>query len=300
VTRVIGSAGLLLTATAGITEAQGPSTTDSVLRDTRAGAVYHTRACEPSNQHDRLIIYVQGTGATPRQSSRFVRHVGDRTGLCVIAIPYENSKLVASYCLVGSPSSAQNPDCLTDVLGAKAASRPATVMTSSGGRLEVPFERSVEGAILTALRELRLTSFLTGGMREVKWDRLVLTGGSQGAQLSMYIALTRHRVAGVGSICGGVLKTDGARAYPPFVYESRKTDLRKFKAFHHHEDADAMRRDVYTTLGLPAANVHTTTDPSANCGRNPHSCVIIDSFLPEDSGVPIFLDEWVWVATPTG
>jgi hypothetical protein len=272
---------------------------DSLLGETPLGTVFHKRTCRPDNGREHLVVFAPGTGITPARSRLLVRHLGDRTGECVIAVAYENTKLVASYCTTTSSSSGpQDADCLVGVLGAKAASEPSGTTATDGTRLEVPYERSVEGAIVRALQFLGLTRFLSEDGRDARWSRLVLTGHSQGAQLAMYLALTRHRVAGVGSIGGGVLRTSGPSPFPRFVYDARVTDPSRFKAFHHRDDADAFRREVYTAMGIQEASIRTTDDGSPQCKENPHSCVVVDRLIPMRGTLPAFLDQWEWVAAP--
>ena len=98
--------------------AQAPP--DSVLRQTTAGAIYHAANCAAPDARELLIIYLQGTGLGPEHSKQFLRHVGDRSGQCIVGVPYENTKLVASYCIADSTSGNQDPDCLGQVRGAKA------------------------------------------------------------------------------------------------------------------------------------------------------------------------------------
>jgi hypothetical protein len=174
--------------------AQAPA--DSVLRWTAAGAIYHANCAVPRSG-EPLIVYLQGTSLGPAESRQFLRHVGDRTGRCLVAVPYENARLVAAYCIADSTTGAQDAGCLADVLGAKAAGEPSRVTTRTGGVLEVPRGRSAEGAILEALQAIGLDGYLSADRREVRWERLILTGASQGAQVALFIALTRHRVAGV-------------------------------------------------------------------------------------------------------
>ena len=155
---------------------------DSVLRRTPSGAIYHATSCAAQDHREPLVVYFQGTGLGPEHSRQFLRHVGDRTERCVVAVPYENSKLVASYCVADSTTGAQDGECLDRVLGAKAAATPSRVVTKSGGVLEVARERSAEGALVRALREIGLDRYLTADRGEARWDRLILTGASQGAR----------------------------------------------------------------------------------------------------------------------
>jgi hypothetical protein len=127
---------------------------------------------------------------------------------------------------------------------------------------------------------------------------LILTGASQGAQVALFIALTRHRVAGVGSIAGGVLRTAGPTRFPPFVYQPGKTGPNRIRAMHHVNDADGFRREVYALLRLPERNIRTTGVTGGDCAQRPHPCVIIDAYLPMAGDRPEVVDDWVWVATP--
>jgi pimeloyl-ACP methyl ester carboxylesterase len=283
---------------AGVASAQDAGRADPLLGTTPGGAIYHSGTCVAGNDRDNLVIFAPGTAFTPKDSTLFVRHLGDRTGRCVIAVAYENSKLVASYCTTtGSSSGLQDAGCLVRVLGAKAAAEPSVAIATDGTRLEVPYQRSLEGAILATLQHLGLRRYLARDGRAVRWDRLVLTGHSQGAQLAMFIALTRHKVAGVGSIGGGVLPTAGPSRYPRFVYQSRVTDPSRFKAFHHGNDEDAARREVYAPMGVPAANIRTVDVDTPECRQNPHSCVIVDRLVPNEK-IPVLLEQWEWLASP--
>ncbi|MGE0555780.1 MAG: hypothetical protein AB7R55_20300 [Gemmatimonadales bacterium] len=269
---------------------------DSLLRRTPDGTIYHANCANPVDR--ALIVFLQGTGLPPDASRRYLRQVGDRTGRCVLAVPYENAKLVASYCIADSATGAQDADCLTDVLAAKAAGDPPRVETRSGGTLEVSRDRSAEGALLLALRAIGLTRYLSPDRASVAWDRVVLTGASQGAQVALFIALTRHRVAGVGSIVGGVLPVAGSARFPSWVTERGLTPAERIRAFHHQDDSDAFRRSVYAAMGVPDANVRTTAVSGGDCAARPHPCVIIDDYLPLQDGIPKVVDDWVWVSTP--
>jgi len=268
---------------------------DSHLRQAAGGAISHAN-CATSD--GPLIVYLQGTGLPPEASRLYLRHVGDRTGRCIVAVPYENAKLVASYCIADSTTGAQDADCLNKVLAAKAAGEPSRIETRSGGTLEVPPERSAEGALLLALREIGLTRYLSPDGASVAWDRVVLAGASQGAQVALYIALVRHRVAGVASIVGGVLPVAGSSRFPAWVTEPGLTPAGLIRAFHHRNDADAFRRSVYAAMGVPEANVRTTGVTGGKCATQPHPCVIIDDYLPIQDGIPKVVDDWVWVSTP--
>ncbi len=276
--------------------AQAPP--DSVLRQTTTGAIYHAANCAAPDARELLIIYLQGTGLGPEHSKQFLRHVGDRSGQCIVGVPYENTKLVASYCIADSTTGDQDPDCLGQVLGAKAAAQPSRVVTKTGGVLDVPWERSAEGAVLRTLQELELHPYLSADGQRVRWDRLILTGASQGAQVALYIALTRHRVAGVGSIVGGVLPTVGASRFPAWVSRPGKTGPDRILAYHHEDDADAFRREVYTAMRIPDENIRTTAVTGGKCAESPHPCVIIDDYLPMSDGLPKVVEDWLWVARP--
>ncbi len=179
----------------------------SPLGVTPGHAVYHTTNCTPDSDQGRLITFAPGTGGTPDGSRLFIQHLGDQTGLCVIGVPYENSQLAAACCTTTStPDGPQDPDCLVRLLNVKGASNPDNMTCTDGSLLSVPRARSVEGAILDALQHIGMSLYLTDTGDDVLWNRVVLTGHSQGAQISLFIALTRHTVAGVGSIGGGVLK----------------------------------------------------------------------------------------------
>ena len=296
-----GWVGLLLLVACATGNQTKPSDQPGVeaLGQTPGGAVYHAGHCVADDDQARLVTFAPGTGITPQGSKQYVEYLGDATGLCVIAVGYENSQLVAKCCTTTDTSDgAQDPECLRKVLGTKAAADSPSMVCTDGSQLSVPHSRSVEGAILEALTHLGMRNYLTPSERDVRWDRLVLTGHSQGAQLSLFIALERHVVAGVWSLGGGVLRTAGPKPYPAFVYDARTTDPTLFKAFHHVNDADAFRRDVYGAIGFSPEKIQTTDYESPECEKSPHSCVVLDSIIPMRDGTPVFLDEWQWLVAP--
>ena len=297
---IVATSALVLAACGGNLEDDSREDSDlSPLGRTPGGAVYHAGNCVADDDRGRLVTFAPGTGLTPDYYQEFVEHLGDRTRLCVIAVPYENAQLAAECCTTtNTPDGPQEPDCLVRLLSAKAASAPESMTCTDGSLLSVPMTRSVEGAIREALRHLGMTAYLTDDRGEVRWDRVVLTGHSQGAQISMFIALTRHRAAGVGSVAGGVLGIEGERAYPDFVYEARVTNPALFKAFHHLDDYDDIRRDVYDAIGIPPVQNRTTVDSSPACVEYPHLCVLVDGFMPAGDTVPRFLDDWAWLVAP--
>ena len=269
------------------------------LGQTPGGAVYHAGHCVADDDQGRLVTFAPGTGVTPQRSKQYVQHLGDATGLCVIAVGYENRELVARCCTTtDTPDGVQDPECLDRVLGAKAAADPPGMACTDGSQLAVPHARSVEGAILEAITYLGMRNYLAADERDVQWDRLVLTGHSQGAQLSLYIALKRHVVAGVGSLGGGVLRTVGPRPFPAFVYDARTTDPGLFKAFHHANDSDSFRREVYDAIGFSPEKIRSTGYESPECEKKPHSCVVVDSVIPMREGTPVFLEDWQWLVAP--
>ena len=109
-----------------------------MLGQTPGGAVYHSRHCVADDEQGRLVIFAPGTGGTPERAQQYVQHLGEASGLCVIAVGYENSELLASCCTTtGDSSGLQDAECLRTVLGAKAAADPpddppGTRLTSHG------------------------------------------------------------------------------------------------------------------------------------------------------------------------
>lgn len=95
-----------------------------------------------------------------------------------------------------------------------------------------------------------------------------------------------------------MLGIEGEREYPDFVYDARVTDPALFKAFHHLDDYDEIRRDVYDAIGIPSVQNRTTVDSSAACVEYPHLCVMVDGLMPAVDSVPRFLDDWAWLVAP--
>ncbi len=143
------------------------------LGRTPGGALYHAANCLPQDERARLVTFAPGTGLTPDHYQLFVEHLGNASGLCVVAVQYENTRLAAACCTTTeTPDGLQDPDCLLRLLSAKSASEPERMTCTDGSLLSVPSARSVEGAILEALDHLGMTAYLTEDGNEVLWDRL--------------------------------------------------------------------------------------------------------------------------------
>ncbi len=272
------------------------------LGQTASGAVYHAGRCTPASGAEPLVVFLPGTAVAPTGAQTFVRTVGDRTGRCAIAIPYANSGSAASCCSTTPlPDGPQDPACLDDLLGAKAYAQPSSVLCRNGSVETVTPAESIVGSLTIALTQLGLTSYLemVGGEITPRWERIVLTGHSQGAMLAAFIGLGGHDLAGIGSIAGGSLRTAGPSPWPSFVTGPPATVPSRHRAFHHVDDADAGRRAAYTAMSVPPRNVRTTASAAPGCMTSPHSCVVVDGWIPFVGEQPAFADDWVWLVTPS-
>lgn len=272
------------------------------LGQTPSGAVYHAARCTAAAASTRIVVFLPGTAVAPTGAQIFVRTMGDRTGLCAMAIPYSNSGAAATCCSATAlPDGPQDPACLDALLGAKAYGQPPTVACLDGSALTVTPSESIAGSLTTALGELELTGALrmVGGELAPRWERIVLTGHSQGAMLAAFVGLGGHDLAGIGSIAGGSLHTAGPSPWPAFVTGPPATVPSRHRAFHHVDDADAGRRAAFAAMSVPPRNLRTTASTAPSCLASPHSCVVVDGQIPFAGEQPEFADDWAWLVTPS-
>jgi hypothetical protein len=282
-----------------------------------SGAIFHAANCTPDNPAERLVVFAPGTAGGAAGAQHFIQQVGDATGLCAIAVAYDNAETILGCCKLGDdPDGPQDPACFEAIVGAKSAAHPSSYTCTDGSVHQVPQSASIEGATTAAVVGLGLDTFLSKGVDSaaVDWTKVILTGHSQGSLLAIHIGYARHALAGIGSIGGG----------NPLLYEAPLTSPLRHRAFHHVDDHDLLRRHEYAKQGVTAAQIRTTTlgskslngygsldaclddqltegmtlqeaKSTCHCMTDPHTCVISKHKTPVLGGVPAFAPFWLWL-----
>jgi hypothetical protein len=257
--------------------------------------VYDAVACAGADRDESLIVFLPGTGASPSGVTTFVGWVGAASGLCVIAVPYDNADYVGQCCTTvpGNLDGPQDPICLARQLESRSTGKPATYECLDGPPHTTPEGMAIEPQVRTALTDLQRTLHLEEG--KVRWDRIILTGQSQGAMFSSYIAAGRHTLAFAGPLAGGAMPTTGPDGYLPYVFGPPKTPVTRHRELHHVGDGDALRRARYQAMGVPPSNLRTVSSLNGSCATKAHGCIVYDGLTPiSPNGAPEFLGDWLW------
>jgi hypothetical protein len=138
-----------------------------------------------------LALFLPGTGGAPAQFPAFLQH-GAARGYHVIGLTYTNDQSVTVMC----NTEKRNADCAGEVRDEILTGRDASDL------LTVPVPDSIEKRLIDLLTYLNFHRPMEGweqflnpqGM--VAWDKIVVSGNSQGAGHAAYIAKVRrvHRV----------------------------------------------------------------------------------------------------------
>jgi hypothetical protein len=138
-----------------------------------------------------LAVFLPGTGGTPAQFPAFLQH-GSTRGYNVIGLSYSNDQSVTVMC----NSAKRNADCAGEVRDEILTGRDASNLIS------ISNADSIEGRLTALLRYLHHHRPRDGWGQfiseqgAVAWDKIVVSGNSQGAGHAAYMAKTRrvHRV----------------------------------------------------------------------------------------------------------
>lgn len=263
---------------------------------TGRGAVYDAVTCAGPDRDEPIVVFLPGTTGQPGDVTAFVGWMGARSGLCVISVRYDNADYVGECCtsVAGNFDAPQDPACLTAQLESRATGSPGTYTCVDGSQHTTPAGLAIEAQIASALDDLDRTLHLNGEVP--RWDRIVLSGHSQGALFASYLAIARHELWFAGPIAGGAMPTTGSMPYLPYVTSVPMTPVARHREMHHEDDGDALRRTRHAAMGLPSDQVRSVASDGGRCPQSPHTCVIYDGDLPvDDTAAPVFVDDWLWV-----
>jgi len=196
-----------------------------------------------------LVLFLPGTGQNPAWSLPFLNVVAGQ-GYKVIGLMYDDAPAVANLC---PPS--PDPDC-------SAKFRQMRIW-GDGERAPVanPKAEAIEPRLVKLLQWLAARQpqagwdgFLDG--EAPRWDRIVVSGLSQGAGMAAFIA-KRRLVRRVVLFSSPFDTTSGLRDAPaPWVFEPGVTPPDRWYAeFHSRENSVRQLRNAYAALRIPADHV---------------------------------------------
>lgn len=234
-----------------IIECIRPSATDSAIRrfDSPSYVLFNDNSGPGAN----LLVFLNGTDGRPPGPVPFLKAAAD-AGYRVIALTAIDVPAVAQYC-------APNPDpnCSGNfrrmrIYGDAAIPDPAVENTPA---------ESIVNRLVKLLQYLdrqepqrKWGDYLENGAP--KWSRIALTGQSQGAGMSAFIA-QEHEVARVilFSSPWDYIETKGHHAtLAPWLSGPSKTPLQRWYAgYHEHENTAGLIQRAYAALRIPPDHI---------------------------------------------
>lgn len=258
-----------------------------------------------ASQRGQLMVFFPGTGGTPFNYRSFTNVAAD-TGFHALGLTYVNDQAVNEIC---GPTG--NLDCYGNV------------------RLEI-FDGTDRSALVNVNRpnsiENRLTKLLIymqqvdaagnwsqylDANNQIRWDRIVVAGHSQGGGHAGIIGKNKRVVR---AIMFAAMDFSGIRNSPAnWILAPGITPNADFFGFSHQQDESVNYTTLSTriwpaygmdafgspvnvdSVGEPYNNAHSLNSDFANIpsGSNYHGAIIVDGRFPVDqNGVPIYEPVW--------
>ncbi len=230
-----------------------------------------------------MVLFLTGTGGKPANTKPFLQVIAAQ-GYPIIALEYDDEPAVAETC----PNS-PDQDC-------SEAFRRMRVDGDAAGPGTSPVSNPPSEAIGARLAALlgALTQdkpgegwdyYLDGD--HLRWDRIVVSGLSQGAGMAAYIA-KHHAVARV-VLFSSPWDTAGADRQPApwLAMPSATPPERWFAEYHARENTAGLIRNAYAALAIPAGHIRVfSLDlPAGFNGNSPnpfHGSTIRDKrYIPD-------------------
>jgi hypothetical protein len=236
-----------------------------------------------------LLLFMCGSGARPAGVSDFL-DVAATQGYRVTSLEYNDLPAVIAVC-----SRDSDPGCSAKV-------REKRIF---GDDVTKRIDDTIAESSLNRLTKLLLTlerdhpsdgwgQYLDDG--SLRWDRIAVTGHSQGAGMAAFIA-QRKRVARVVLFSSPWDFYGRGMQLAPWVLAgpgATPSDL-WFGAFHKKENTADLIARAYRVLKVPDAHVPVLSlEPGRVFGDNPyHLSVLVNGTTPRESdGSPSYADAW--------
>ena len=145
---------------------------------------------------DTLFVFLAGTG-TSTSSVHSLLDAASDMGYHAIGLAYASLPIAVSMISIwctrpGVDATECNVALHEAVLFGASAEAGASPDGAAGALWDVPTNESVSSLLASGLRELRWTQFLSADATEVRWDRVVVAGHSQGASHAAYLSVARR------------------------------------------------------------------------------------------------------------
>ncbi len=209
-----------------------------------------------------LAIFLTGTGGKPENTGLMIGTI-EQQGYRVIALEYDDTPPVAQVC----PQTPE-PAC--------AAQFREMRSYGTGGFTQVvnPVAEAIVPRLVAALKALAAAApqegwggYLDGD--RPRWDRIVLSGLSQGAGMAAYIAKT-HAVRRVLLFSSPWDVTGRDKHSAPWLSIPTATPMdRWYASYHARENTVPLIRAAYDALRIPADHIHVLNQ-NLPAGANPN------------------------------
>lgn len=228
---------------------------------------------------EQLAIFLPGTGGKPANVALLLNTIA-KQGYRVIGLEYNNEPAVVQVC-------PRNPDpkCSENFRMERAFGNAAD------SPVDNPPNESIESRLVTLLRyldkahpEQKWGAYLKDG--KPAYDRLVLSGLSQGAGMAAYMA-KKNNVARVVLFSSPWDFMAPSRELAPWIAEPGVTSPdRRYAEYHKRENTAALIAESYRALRIPPDHVLTfdlNLPKGHGSGENPFhgSTVRLEGYVPQ-------------------
>jgi predicted esterase len=203
---------------------------------------------DPAHAAAPLVVFLPGTGGKPSNAADLMTVVAGQ-GYRVLGLAYDDVPAVAQVC----PRD-PDPDC-------SAAFRQMRVDgTRASGRVHNPPAEAIIPRLVTALRALVKSDpdhgwdqYLDGD--QPRWERIVVSGLSQGAGMAAYIA--KHHAVRRVVLFSSPWDVTGADHHPaPWLSATSQTPPERWYAeYHRRELTAALIVRAYVAMAIPADHI---------------------------------------------
>ncbi len=230
-----------------------------------------------------LAIFLPGTGGKPEGNPRFAQFIADQ-GYAVISLEYDDDPAVAQVC----PQS-PDPDCSeafrrVRVDGVEAGPGTSPVHNPPAEAITARLSALLHGLALAKPKE-GWDRYLDGD--QPRWDRIVVSGLSQGAGMAAYIA-KHHQVARV-VLFSSPWDVTGRDHHPaPWLSQPSATPMDRWYAEYNQRELTAdLIKNAYAALQIPPDHIRVFARdlPASFHGNSPnpyHVITIIDHAYEPD------------------
>lgn len=235
-----------------------------------------------------LLVFMPGTGGAPERTSLFA-DLAARQGYRVIGLEYDDVPAVAQLC-----PRERDPRCSEKVRRKRIFGDDLTSLID-----DRPEESIVSRltALLTMLDREHPAEGWRQYLRDGKpaWDRIAVSGLSQGAGMAAYIA-RETRVARVILFSSPWDNYGPLRTLAPWLRGPGETPSERwFAAYHAREPTADLIASAYSALRIPRDHIRVfALDPAPSAAPGAfHPSVVGNGATPRlGDGTPAYLEDW--------